>query len=687
MKNNKTDNDDPGVEITEQPTGEYLALGDNSNAATPHSAEPSGTARAPAAKQTQSVKAAFWLTHLENEVTRLHAKWQSIDAEFKTREARIAELHAEIASREAAIRRLSADLERDAAALKAADERLASKDGEITSLNDNRRASEERIAALVTELADAQIAHKATLQEIEHAKAETARLNDAIRREQNATAAMNQLNEQLLAEQRRLQTALQDLEIYINGRHDRWSELNAELAKYKDALLGMDKTVKARDAAIAHHDEEKRHLAARILDLERQSAELVGRRKEREAAYDELQTQLSAHFEQTEQLRADYANRMRETEQAVKKAVDGQRNIESLEFSLKRRDESIEALNAELELGKSVVSDLSATREKLLKRVEELEHSVAERSLHVQNFRDDLRMSHDQLHLVQQQLSERTMQLASSQEALDQKSRHAERLNNDLTVTHKDAARMRAELERLEAHAGEIGQLRSEAVAEAEQLKAELAAQQELIATLETELRAKQATADLLERNVDRITDLGASLAALDKQMNGDDEEPQAEVSSLHLADFVTTLAADARLTAAAHETQNEDEGELLPMDLLLDDDDLDEDVVDVGQRTAIDAARKLVITIGGEEFDYPIVSEIMTIGRGHGSDIRIASHYVSRVHAKIRTNGVATIIEDAGSKNGILVNSERVERRVLHHGDVVGLGGDLNLRFVDAMH
>ena len=69
-----------------------------------------------------------------------------------------------------------------------------------------------------------------------------------------------------------------------------------------------------------------------------------------------------------------------------------------------------------------------------------------------------------------------------------------------------------------------------------------------------------------------------------------------------------------------------------------------------------------------------------MTIGRGHSSDIRIASHYVSRVHAKIRTNGIATIIEDAGSKNGLLVNSERVQRRVLHHGDVVSLGGELNL-------
>lgn len=224
---------------------------------------------------------------------------------------------------------------------------------------------------------------------------------------------------------------------------------------------------------------------------------------------------------------------------------------------------------------------------------------------------------------------------------------------------------------------------------EAESLKLELAAQQDLVASLETELRAKQATADLLERNVDRITDLGASLTALDEQMNGGASkggEPDVEKSSIHLADFVATLAADDRLTAAAAASDESEDVELLPMDLLLDDDP-DQNVVDIGERTQTEAGRKLVITIGGQAFDYPIVKKQMTIGRGHGSDIRIASHFVSRLHAKISTNGLATIIEDAGSKNGLVVNSERVRRRVLRDGDVVSLGEDLNLKFVDATH
>ncbi len=121
-------------------------------------------------------------------------------------------------------------------------------------------------------------------------------------------------------------------------------------------------------------------------------------------------------------------------------------------------------------------------------------------------------------------------------------------------------------------------------------------------------------------------------------------------------------------------------------MDLLLDDEP-NGNVVDIGERTKIDAGRKLLVTIGGRAFDYPILKKHITIGRGHDSDIRIASHFISRIHARISTNGAATVIEDAGSKNGVLVNSKRVLRRVLRDGDVVSFGDDSSLRFVDVTH
>ena len=672
----KNEIEERGVDITDLTTGEYPALTETG--------ELYGAVRVSPDETSESARAAFLLTHLETEVSRLHAKWQSIDAEIKAREARIAELHKEVEAREATIDKLDADLRREGASLKAADERLGNKDGEIAALVEDRRTRDDRIAALSTELAAATVAHKATIEKVERAEAEANRLNEIVQLGQAATAAVRERSEEALAEQRRLQAELQDLQIYINGRHDRWSALNAELDTRKDALADMEQTVKARDAAIALHDGEKQALSTRILDLERTCSEMAGRRKEREAAFDELQKKLSAHYEQTEQLKSEYAARARETEQAAKKAVDNQHHVDSLERGMKRRDETIESLTAELGQTKGAVGELTALRDKLSKRADELEKGVAERSQQVQGFRDDLRMSHDQLHAVQQQLSDRTLQLASAQEALDQKSRHAERLSNDLDAAQRDAAAVRAELETLAKHAAELGQVRGAAAAEAEQLKSKLAAQQDQIGKLEIDLRAKQATADMLERSVDRITDIGASLAALDKEMRADNDEPHEDKSSvLHLADFVATIGTDERAPAAQA-------AELLPMDLLLDGPERHDNVIDIGERTGVDTAdgtRKLVVTVDGADYDYPLVKNLVTIGRGHNSDIRFASHFVSRVHAKVVTHGIATFIEDVGSKNGILVNSEPVNRRMLRDGDVVTLAADLNLRFVDTAH
>jgi chromosome segregation ATPase len=545
------------LDITELPTGEYPALSEGDDGHLSATAELQAVQKS-APKQDEADKASFWLAHLEAEVTRLHAKWQCIDAEFKNREARAAELQQEIAARDATIAQLTAAAQREAASLAAADERLASKDAELVALAEDRRARDERIAALSTELADAEVKHHATLSNVDQAEVETARLNGLLQQEQAATADAAQRERLLLAEQDRLHGKLQDLEIYINGRHDSWSELNAQLAQYKDALAGMEQTVQAREAVNTRSDDDKRLLAAKIQELEHQCSELAGRRKEREEANDELQRRLAGHFAEMEQLKLEHANRLNELEQAATTALNGRRYIEALEADIKSRTARIQALDAEAQQGRGVIGELTSANSDLAGRVAELDKS--------------------------------------------------------------------------------------------------LAVQHDLVASLTAELRAKQAAADVLERSVDRITDLGASLAALDKEMHGGDGERRAA---------------------------NGGAEELLPIDLLLDD----EFAHDAGQRAAVEARRKLVITIGGEAIQYPIVKNLMTIGRGHESDIRIASHFVSRVHAKISTSDMGTIIEDAGSKNGVLVNSERVKRRVLHHGDVVSIGGELSLRFVDAMH
>jgi chromosome segregation ATPase len=649
-------------DITEAPTGEYPALKQGGT--------PPDHLNGKEHFVIDSERAAFWLTHLESEVNRLHEKWHSIDAEFKTREAHIAELRDEVKDRDAAIAKLTADLSSGAKALKAAEERIASGEANIARLNTEAKVRDGKVDELAAALGGADDRHGALQKTLDSTLVEVARLNASVRQEQETAAGIAKHNEELLADQRRLQIKLQDLEIYINGRYQSWSELNAQLAGYKDDLAGMERTVKVRDASVARADHEKRGLAARINDLERQCEELIGRRNEREAAYDELQQKLAELLETTGQLKAAHSAKVKETEQAWAKAASSQQSIESLERAIAGREETLAALRADLEQHKSAVSDLTGVKETLAKRVGDLEQTVDERTLQAQGLREELRASHDEVEAMRARLIEQNTRLVESTAAAEEKDNLAERLARDLRSLEHQVMSLRNDLARLEERSTELGVSRSDAVAECARLKSELAARQELVTNLEMQLRAKQATTDLLERNVGRITDLGASLAALDRQMV---EDQRGRADHLHSPDFAETIASGS--TSGPSES-------VPSLEELLGNPD---EILDVGEPLRKAAPRKLVVMVGGRDVDYPLLKREMTIGRGHSSDIRIASHFISRVHAKVSTNGIATVIEDVGSKNGVLVNSERVVRCVLRDGDIVSLGGELNLRFVDA--
>jgi hypothetical protein len=89
--------------------------------------------------------------------------------------------------------------------------------------------------------------------------------------------------------------------------------------------------------------------------------------------------------------------------------------------------------------------------------------------------------------------------------------------------------------------------------------------------------------------------------------------------------------------------------------------------------------SRLLVLIDAEPPIKYPLYKDVMTIGRAESADIQINGDYVSRIHARLISTAVGTIIEDVDSKNGISVNSKATGRYALQHGDVVDLG---RLRF-----
>ncbi len=75
-----------------------------------------------------------------------------------------------------------------------------------------------------------------------------------------------------------------------------------------------------------------------------------------------------------------------------------------------------------------------------------------------------------------------------------------------------------------------------------------------------------------------------------------------------------------------------------------------------------------------------------MRIGRAPDCDVRLDLRWISRAHALIRLEGAHYMLEDAGSRNGVFINGQRVTGpRPLQDGDRIQLAPGLELIFVDS--
>jgi ABC-type multidrug transport system fused ATPase/permease subunit len=73
---------------------------------------------------------------------------------------------------------------------------------------------------------------------------------------------------------------------------------------------------------------------------------------------------------------------------------------------------------------------------------------------------------------------------------------------------------------------------------------------------------------------------------------------------------------------------------------------------------------------IDRRQLDKPVI----TVGRRVGNDIQIHNQRVSRLHARIREENGAWVIEDAESVNGIVFQGRRIDRLILQDGDKISI-------------
>jgi len=83
----------------------------------------------------------------------------------------------------------------------------------------------------------------------------------------------------------------------------------------------------------------------------------------------------------------------------------------------------------------------------------------------------------------------------------------------------------------------------------------------------------------------------------------------------------------------------------------------------------------ELALTGGSESDRFPVPAEGLVIGRSPEADIVLTGRLVSRKHARLWLEGDILCVEDLGSRNGIVVNGERVRNAQLVAGDKLGVG------------
>jgi pSer/pThr/pTyr-binding forkhead associated (FHA) protein len=69
-----------------------------------------------------------------------------------------------------------------------------------------------------------------------------------------------------------------------------------------------------------------------------------------------------------------------------------------------------------------------------------------------------------------------------------------------------------------------------------------------------------------------------------------------------------------------------------------------------------------------------PLTKKVTTLGRQLGNDIVFHEEYLSRFHAEIILEKDTYILVDKNSTSGTFVNGEKIDRCVLHSGDLLAL-------------
>lgn len=408
---------------------------------------------------------------------------------------------------------------------------------------------------------------------------------------------------------------LQDLKLYVDGRKDEWAQLRFRPANYQNALGSMEQDVIDRKAAAAQQERDKVDLALRIVSLERRCAELDGRRAKREDASAELLAALDVRTKELKRLNENVSRIQKEVSKLSTGIRTGQTEVNSRNSEISKPDEEIvilaEVLKNETGLSVDLVTQLKSATGQLDKLQLQSED-------HDPAFRQSGVSG-----LSEPPLADQTQRLqnGAGKEALDDQLAATKTqvclLRNQLAQLTEKHDWLETQLLGANEHRTESAVVQERRRTESDNFDTDLFAQRGLIDALENNPSDKLDNFDVFGERVDQVDDFDTDIEILFQS---------ASLSQLNI----------------------------MPM-----------------------LAQFLIVPLEPDatETKYPLDKNVLTIGRDGNNDIPIFDNHISRVHARIILEGSQVIIEDMGSKNGILVNSEATKRHELKHGDRFSVG------------
>ena len=481
------------------------------------------------------------------------------------------------------------------------------------------------------------------------------------------------------------------LEAEIAAREDLTDRLNEQLSETQKKLARTETLLSERESdagSLRASLKEKNSLLASV-EIETQNiSETVESGK---SVIGDLQEKVTGQQKTIKQLGKDNASIGAEKKTAMDALAENNSLVAGLEIklsrSIKERDahahdlsrsagELREALQQIEKLRAAIVSNRTPHERELNKRIEDQDGLIAK---NLQELRE----------LKQQILRTESYadELRARVQDEGQSSSDAHRNKNQMAASLADATQqvdeLREQLEKVTLKSSgledENQQLRREFDDEIRKIRFELGTAEETITghesineQLASDLIDNQGYRQALESQLESTSNKSnKTIRDLNRQMKklntvNEDIERQLENKDNAIAALLNELASRSRTIESIGEIENvihEIDGRM--------SDRIDDRSANEKDRMA----RLLIGNVDGQELQFPLFKDRLTIGRTAHNDIQLKAHFISRRHAVIVTENERTRIIDWGSKNGVYVNDSRIAEQMLKNGDVVAIG------------